>query len=120
MDKKFSRSLFVFRRDLRLDDNTGVIHSLEYSEAVMPCFIFDPRLQKDGIQRNNNAGKFMLESLSDLSQQLKATNASLHCFSGLSEEVIENLIDHIHPDAIFLNVDYTSFSKKKDAKINEC
>jgi len=36
-------SLFIFRRDLRLHDNTGLNEALRLSEKVIPCFIFDPR-----------------------------------------------------------------------------
>ena len=41
MEKKFKKSLFIFHRDLRLDDNTGLIEALKTSDIVIPCFIFD-------------------------------------------------------------------------------
>ena len=42
MEKKFQKSLFLFRRDLRLEDNTGLIFALKSSEVVIPAFIFTP------------------------------------------------------------------------------
>ena len=40
--KKFEKSLFLFRRDLRLEDNTGLIFALKNSSSVIPAFIFTP------------------------------------------------------------------------------
>jgi deoxyribodipyrimidine photo-lyase len=36
-------SLFIFRRDLRLHDNTALNEALRLSGKVIACFIFDPR-----------------------------------------------------------------------------
>ena len=35
------KSLFVFRQDLRLEDNLGLIQAMESSEGVLPIFILD-------------------------------------------------------------------------------
>lgn len=40
--KLFRNGLFIFRRDLRLDDNIGLLNALNQSKQVIPCFIFDP------------------------------------------------------------------------------
>ena len=42
MKKQFKRSLFIFRRDLRLQDNIGLYKCLACSEQVLPIFILDP------------------------------------------------------------------------------
>ena len=34
-------SFFWFRRDLRLEDNTGLFHALQSDFPVIPLFIFD-------------------------------------------------------------------------------
>ena len=36
-------SVFIFRRDLRLEDNNALNASLRVSEKVLPCFIFDEK-----------------------------------------------------------------------------
>jgi deoxyribodipyrimidine photo-lyase len=38
------RSIFIFRRDLRLQDNLGLIEAMEASHRVIPVFIIDPQL----------------------------------------------------------------------------
>ena len=39
----YENSLFIFRRDLRIDDNTALNEALRLSKQVLTCFIFDPR-----------------------------------------------------------------------------
>ncbi|MDG6244161.1 MAG: deoxyribodipyrimidine photo-lyase [Methanolobus sp.] len=36
MSSRFKRSLFIFRRDLRIDDNTALLSALEMSDEVLP------------------------------------------------------------------------------------
>ena len=40
---KYKISLFVFRRDLRLYDNTALISALENSEKVICAFFLNPK-----------------------------------------------------------------------------
>ena len=53
------KSLFVFRRDLRLDDNTALIQALTDSDEVIPCFIPDPRQLESNEYRSLNTIQFM-------------------------------------------------------------
>ena len=75
---KYKKSLFVFRRDYRLDDNTSLIQACENSEQVIPCFLFEKNL----IDKNNPVfGKmrirFMIDSLKDLFEQAKGKNCEI-------------------------------------------
>ena len=36
-----TRSLFIFRRDLRVFDNTGLLEAARLADEVVVCFIFD-------------------------------------------------------------------------------
>jgi len=118
--KKYKKSLFIFRRDLRLTDNTALILALRKSEKVVPVFIFDPR--QIGIKNNyrsKNCIQFMAESLSDLTDQLRGKKAKLYCFKGQSEKVISRMTKQEKIDAIFINKDYTPFSLKRDRNIEK-
>ncbi|WMW24377.1 deoxyribodipyrimidine photo-lyase [Methanolobus sediminis] len=115
MAKKYGLSLFIFRRDLRVDDNTTLNIAMEKSEWVIPCFIFDPRLaDKNRKNFNYNSFQFLLESLGDLDKQLESRNGKLFLFSGLPEDVIGDFNDKHRIEAVFFNKDYTPFSKKRD------
>jgi len=117
---KFRRSLFIFRRDLRIEDNTGLREAMESSDEVLPCFIFDPRLADPEREYfNSNAFQFLIESLEDLSQDFESKSGRLYLFSGLPEDIIGVLDDKIGIDAVFLNRDYTPFSRKRDESIKQ-
>ena len=60
----WKRALFIFRRDLRIEDNTGLISALKYSQYVIPCFILDPLLVEtiyiqNKIQMEKSLDKFL-------------------------------------------------------------
>lgn len=111
----YKKSLFIFRRDLRLDDNYGLQASLMQSEKVIPCFIFDERqVTEKNEYRSENAIQFMIESLIDLDEQLQKKKAKLFLFYGTAEKIVTQLIKEEKIDAVFLNKDYTPFSIKRD------
>ena len=90
---KYTKSLFIFRRDLRLDDNTGLIEVLKNSQKVMCVFIFDPtQVGEKNSYRSANCIKFMIESLIDLEKQLEKHDSILHIFYGETHEILKKLI----------------------------
>ena len=114
----YKRSLFIFRRDLRLKDNTGLIQALRSSQHTIPCFLFDPSQIEKHRYQSMPGLQFMLESLLDLEQQLAKYESKLSVFYGDPEVVLEKIILENKIDAVFVNRDYTPFSKKRDDKIN--
>lgn len=114
----YQKSLFIFRRDLRLYDNTGLNRALAESEVVIPCFICDPRqCGRTNRYKSSNAVQFMIESLRDLDNQLRTKGSSLPVLYGRSEVVISDLIKKLGIDAVYVNHDYTPFSRSRDATI---
>lgn len=116
-NKKHKLTLFIFRRDLRLEDNTGLINALKNSEKVIPCFIFDPRQCEKNAYKSSHAIQFMLDSLVDLEQQLKQRKGKLFLFHGIPEKIVETIIQMQLIDAVYFNEDYTPFSQKRDQGI---
>ncbi len=112
--KKYKRTLFIFRRDLRLQDNTGLIQALKDSVEVMPCFIFDPRQIDDHPYRSRPAFCFMLESLEELAADLSKCGARLFFFQDKPEKILADLIREHSFDAIYCNKDYTPFGTSRD------
>lgn len=111
----YNRSLFIFHRDLRIFDNTGLRKACEQSQQVITCFILDPQqVGKRNTYRSMNALQFMVESLDDLQNQLKDAGGKLHLFAGDSHKVLEKLIKQEKIEAVFSNKDYTPFALKRD------
>ncbi len=117
MDKKFQRALFIFRRDLRLEDNTGLIFALKEAKEVIPCFIFTPEQIEKNSYRSDHSLQFMIESLEELGSSLKDKNGKLYLFHGEPKEIIEKCISELKIDAVVVNEDYTPYSIKRDHAI---
>lgn len=119
MAQKYQKTLFIFRRDLRLEDNIGLLKSLDQSEAVIPAFIFDPKQ----VDRTKNeyfsepAFQFLLTSLAELNTELQKKGSELYIFSGDPAEVTKLLIKKDKVEAVFVNKDYTPFARKRDKAI---
>jgi deoxyribodipyrimidine photo-lyase len=119
-EKKYKKALFIFRRDLRLNDNKGLRAALSESQIVIPCFILDLRqVGKANAYRSANAIQFMIESLEDLASQLAAKKGRLYIFHGNAQDVVKKLIKNQKVDAVFFNRDYTPFSIARDKAIQK-
>jgi len=119
MGKKYQTSLFVFRRDLRVEDNTGLIFALNSSEVVIPAFIFTEEQIDRNPYRSDHCLQFMIESLQDLNNQLKEKGGKLYFFKGKPEEVLLQCISKLKIEALIVNRDYTPYSRKRDNKLEK-
>lgn len=113
----YQTSLFIFRRDLRLHDNTALNSALQLSQRVIASFIFDDRQINPHKYQSKPALQFMLQSLEDLEQQFKKHNANLNLFQGLVVDIIKQLHAQEKIQAVFINRDYTPFSRQRDNEI---
>jgi deoxyribodipyrimidine photo-lyase len=111
------KALFIFRRDLRLEDNTGLIFALKNADKVIPAFIFTPEQINRNPYKGNHCLQFMIESLEDLEDQLKKKRARLYLFFAKPEEVVKKCIEKLGIDAVIINRDYTPYSIARDRKI---
>lgn len=117
MKPTYRLALHIFRRDLRLEDNTALIEALSSSEKVIPCFILDDRQINNNRYYGEYCVQFMQNSLAELDAALKQKESQLYLFKGIAEEVIERLLQDDRIDAVFINRDYTPFSLARDQKI---
>lgn len=121
MSKTNGLALHVFRRDLRLEDNTALIEAMNTSDEVIPCFIFDTRQIGDNPYKSDASLAFMAKSLAELDEALRKKDSQLYLFHGIAEEVIATLLSTLPIDAVFINRDYTPFSRTRDLEIeNAC
>ncbi|MEH6557437.1 MAG: deoxyribodipyrimidine photo-lyase [Oceanicoccus sp.] len=112
------KSVFIFRRDLRLNDNSGLIAAMEASESVIPLFIVDPLL----LSRWPNAVArltFLAQALKNLDGALTKHKSRLLVIDGDPAEVIENLVANHSVDGVFINRDYTPLSRRRDRAIGD-
>lgn len=116
---KYARSLFIFRRDLRIEDNTALIRAFELSREVGAVFIFDPRQCEVHDYFSPKAYQFLKESIEVLSFSIQKKQGRLYLFYGKAESVVEELLALNKFDAVFINKDYTPFSRRRDEAIRK-
>jgi deoxyribodipyrimidine photo-lyase len=122
MTTTYQRALHIFRRDLRLIDNTALNAALTSAKEVVPCFIFNDAQINPHPHRSANGLAFMIESLEELSEEIRSTGGDLllvRC-SGESNaycDTVSRLIKDLKIDAVFFNMDYTPFSRKRDKAV---
>jgi len=119
--KLYDLSLYIFRRDLRLIDNTALYLANSNSRCIIPAFFLDKRQvdKNENEYFSSNSVQFMIESLANLNFKLNKQNSKLFLFYGDLQNNIENLIKQTKIQAVYVNEDYTPFSIKRDAQIKE-
>lgn len=117
----YDRSAFLFRRDLRCIDNTGLHRACRESRVVVPLFVFDPAQASDAGNDyfSPNAFQFLIESLRDLASQIADRGGRLFVLEGKPADVLGRLFRTGAVDALYLNRDYTPFARRRDGRIRD-
>lgn len=114
--------IFIFRRDLRLDDNLALHELSMETDEIIPVFIIDPYQIKKAIHNksyiSNNAIQFMCESIEDLDRQL---DHKLNILHGNPKDCILEIIKTIGKDncIIGFNEDFSPYSIQRDNDIKK-
>lgn len=108
-----SRSLFLFRRDLRLSDNTALNEALRLGNPVLAVFVVDPSLMKRW-QDSDRRLAFLFQTLKQLQVAVSELGGTLLVASGKPEKVLPALIDRFEVDKIFVNRGYSPFGRSQD------
>jgi len=116
--KRETINLFIFRRDLRIDDNLALNQLIKKDPdtKILYLFIFNPDQIDPQINKyySKNCVEFMIQCLNDLNNNL---NDSLHYFHGKDIEILTRLLKIYQINSIGFNEDYTPFSIKRDKTI---
>lgn len=110
-------AVFWFRRDLRLEDNTGLFHALQSGYQVLPIFIFDQNILSKLQDKDDRRVTFIHTYLDQIHQQLQKIGSGIRFFFGKPEEAFQNLFQQYDLKAIFTNHDYEPYASERDAKI---
>ncbi len=101
----YKTSVYLFRQDLRLEDNPAFFKACSESQFLIPIYCKSPENQKItkwGFSREGtHRSHFLNDSLHDLAQQLKAKSSELCLFEGEPVHVLQDLIKQLQVDAIY-------------------
>lgn len=118
MSSETKVGLFIFHRDLRIQDNRGLNNFCELCDIVIPIFIFTPQqIDNDkNIYKSIHSVRFMIESLSDLYDSL---NGNLYAYYGDQDDMLRELYKKIKYKYIGFNQDITPFSIKRTKNVEK-
>lgn len=112
-------SLFWFRRDLRLDDNRGLLEALRSGNRVLPIFIFDTHILQE-LPRDDARVTFLFDRLEALRKALEeACAGSLAVYAGTPEAIFSRLLAENNVKAVYTNCDYEPYARQRDARIGD-
>lgn len=108
------KGLYIFRRELRTYDNTALIRACLECEEVLCVFIFTPEQITNNPYKSDNCVQFMCESLEELCDDIP-----LKMFYGKNISVISKIYKQYKFTDLYVNLDYTPYSKKRDEEIQD-
>lgn len=107
-------NLFWFRRDLRLNDNSGLYHALKSGMSVKPIFIFDTEILDKLDNESDARVTFIYDTIVDLKNELEELGSSLDVYYGKPTEILGELAYQDDVNAIYTNRDYEQYALKRD------
>jgi deoxyribodipyrimidine photo-lyase len=110
-------SIFWFRRDLRLEDNTGLSYAYTQETNVLPLFIFDTDILDKLEDRNDARVSFIHKEVLLLNEKLQKFGSSILVRYGKPIAIFEELFRMYDIQNIYTNRDYEPYAKKRDAEV---
>lgn len=114
-------NIFLFNKALRCYDNTTLIHQVQSEGSVTPIFIFTDQINKSNPYYNSNSIQFMIESLTELYNNIKFKyKGELYFFK--SDDFIKVFIDILKTspiNSIGTNFDYSPYAKMRQIKLRD-
>ena len=114
----FHNGLFLFHRDFRLYDNTGLAEAIKKCEKVYTLFIFTPeQVSSKNTYKSTNSVEFMIQSLEHLEDDIKKHNGKLIIQYGNTMNVLKDVIETLSIDCVFFNYDLTPYAKERTKNV---
>lgn len=112
------KGLFIFRRDLRIVDNTALIKAHKECDKVFTIFIFTPeQVSEKNRFKSDGAVKFMIGALDALKHEIGSNGGKLTTLYGENNDVVKRCISQWNIDTVYWNKDYTPYAKRRDAML---
>ena len=105
-----STAVMWFRRDLRLADNPALVDASESAEAVVPVFVFDPRLWGPA---GPSRRAYLLASLRSLSERLGGVVVR----AGDPAACIDALVAETGAASVHIAADFGPYGARRDADV---
>ena len=112
-------NLFWHRRDLRIEDNSGLFKALTSGQKIQAVFIFDSNILNLLSDKEDARITFIYREISRLKAEYQSLGADLLVLYGDSIELIPQLALEMGAESVFTNRDYEPKAVLRDTRINE-
>ncbi len=117
------KSIVWFKTDLRLHDNETLVNAISHSDEILPVYCFDNTHFKKtefGFKKIGNfRANFLLESLRDLDNQLRALGSGLLILRGNPAEELLKLANKYGAQKIYAKKEVAYEEKKTEALVEK-
>ncbi len=113
----YSKGLFWFRRDLRLEDNAALYSTCKNCAELSFVFVFDENILNKLINKNDKRLTFIWQSICCLKTELEKKGASLYLLYGDPVIEIPKLAKNLKAECVFANRDYEKYALERDEKV---
>lgn len=110
-------NIFWFRRDLRLQDNTGLNAALQSDQKVLPIFIFDTEILDQLENKSDRRVDYIHQVLDGMNEDLKNHQSGIKTYLGKPLEIFNEIIKEFDVETVFCNRDYEPQAIKRDKEI---
>jgi cryptochrome len=112
-----SRSIYIFRKALRLHDNESLLSAVAGATVLFPVFILDPHFCRPATLHANRFN-FLLESLADLDASLRALGSRLFVVRGAPATVLPTLLTEWRVGRVTWEDDTEPYAQERDAVLS--
>ncbi|HVY55742.1 MAG TPA: deoxyribodipyrimidine photo-lyase [Thermodesulfobacteriota bacterium] len=112
----YGKAVFWFKRDLRTDDNTGLLNAVRDSREIIPLYVLEDSLLSKYSPGSKRLG-FFADALVNLDSELRRLGSYLLVLKGKAEEIIPALISSQRVEAVYTNRAYGFSGVKRDLGI---
>lgn len=110
--------VFWFRRDLRLNDNTGLYHALVSGFKVLPVFILDKTILNK-LDADDKRVSFIIQSLEYLRSEVRIHESTIELHYDTPVNAFEKITQKYTIHAVFANHDYEPYATERDLNIRK-
>lgn len=106
-------SVYIFQKDLRIDDNIAFSYATKNSKVLYPVFILEDK------HLNKFQKVFLLEALSYLNDEFKKRNSRIFVIKSDLVKALDLIRDVFNPEVLIFNRDFSWSGEEKEEIIKD-
>lgn len=110
-------TFFWHRRDLRTNDNAGLLKALKAEHSVLPVFIFDATILDKLEDRRDRRVQFIHQELQRLKKEYQAHGSDLLVYYGEPLVIWKALLNQFNIAEVYTNRDYEPYARERDEAV---